>query len=146
MLGSDKSRGYCLEMICVDFLAGVSLETGSQDDSSVGPHGAATWSSDAAAGATPQERSGGPLTGIRSKRRRLRLKPEAYRQLCNKVRSGTVGIANSAGEAKAFKSITFARGAASAMTRPKIPFFFNKVGRHYRIYILLQRESWARVG
>ena len=22
MLGSDKARGYCLEMICVDFLAG----------------------------------------------------------------------------------------------------------------------------
>jgi len=22
MLGSDKSRGYCLEMICADFLAG----------------------------------------------------------------------------------------------------------------------------
>jgi hypothetical protein len=31
MLGSDKSRGYCLEMICADFLAGVSLETGTQD-------------------------------------------------------------------------------------------------------------------
>jgi hypothetical protein len=31
MLGSDKSRGYCLEMISADFLAGVSLETGSQD-------------------------------------------------------------------------------------------------------------------
>jgi hypothetical protein len=31
MLGSDKSRGYCLEMICADFLAGVSLEAGSQD-------------------------------------------------------------------------------------------------------------------
>ena len=29
MLGSDKSRGYCLEMICADFLAGVSLETGN---------------------------------------------------------------------------------------------------------------------
>jgi len=26
MLGSDKSRGYCLEMICADFLAGVNLE------------------------------------------------------------------------------------------------------------------------
>jgi len=26
MLGSDKSRGYCLEMICADFLAGVSLQ------------------------------------------------------------------------------------------------------------------------
>ena len=28
MLGSDKSRGYCLEMICADFLAGAALETG----------------------------------------------------------------------------------------------------------------------
>ena len=27
MLGSDRSRGYCLEMICADFLAGVSAET-----------------------------------------------------------------------------------------------------------------------
>ena len=25
MLGSDKSRGYCLEMICADFLAGTNL-------------------------------------------------------------------------------------------------------------------------
>jgi hypothetical protein len=31
MLGTDKSRSYCLEMICADFLAGVSLETGNQD-------------------------------------------------------------------------------------------------------------------
>ena len=30
MLGGDKSRGYCLEMICADFLAGVSLENGNQ--------------------------------------------------------------------------------------------------------------------
>ncbi len=26
MLGSDKSRGYCLEMICADFLAGANLD------------------------------------------------------------------------------------------------------------------------
>jgi hypothetical protein len=26
MLGTDKSRGYCLEMICADFLAGVHLQ------------------------------------------------------------------------------------------------------------------------
>jgi hypothetical protein len=26
MLGSDKSRGYCLEMICADFLAGARLQ------------------------------------------------------------------------------------------------------------------------
>jgi len=31
MLGSDKSRGYMLEMICADFLAGASLETGNSD-------------------------------------------------------------------------------------------------------------------
>ena len=31
MLGTDKSRGDCLEMICADFLAGVSSETGNQD-------------------------------------------------------------------------------------------------------------------
>jgi hypothetical protein len=29
MLGSDKSRGYCLEMICADFLAGANLEEGN---------------------------------------------------------------------------------------------------------------------
>jgi hypothetical protein len=26
MLGGQKSRGYCLEMICADFLAGANLE------------------------------------------------------------------------------------------------------------------------
>ena len=31
MLGSDKSRGYTLEMICADFLAGANLETGNAD-------------------------------------------------------------------------------------------------------------------
>jgi len=28
MLGTDKSRGYCLEMICADFLAGANLRDG----------------------------------------------------------------------------------------------------------------------
>ena len=28
MLGTDKSRGYCLEMICADFLAGANLDSG----------------------------------------------------------------------------------------------------------------------
>jgi hypothetical protein len=31
MLGSDKSRGYCLEMICADFLAGANLENEDPD-------------------------------------------------------------------------------------------------------------------
>ena len=29
MLGTDKSRGYCLEMICADFLAGANLQNGN---------------------------------------------------------------------------------------------------------------------
>ena len=31
ILGSDKSRGYCLEMICADFLAGANLESGGEN-------------------------------------------------------------------------------------------------------------------
>jgi hypothetical protein len=31
MLGASKSRGYCLEMICADFLAGAHLEDGTSD-------------------------------------------------------------------------------------------------------------------
>ena len=29
MLGTDKSRGYCLEMVCANFLAGANLEDGN---------------------------------------------------------------------------------------------------------------------
>ena len=31
MLGTDKSRGYCLEMICADFLAGANIEAADQE-------------------------------------------------------------------------------------------------------------------
>jgi hypothetical protein len=31
MLGSDKSRGYCLEMICADFLSGANLDNGNPE-------------------------------------------------------------------------------------------------------------------
>jgi hypothetical protein len=31
VLGSDKSRGYCLEMICADFLARASIEGDNPD-------------------------------------------------------------------------------------------------------------------
>ncbi len=35
MLGSDRSRGYCLEMICADFLAGANLDNGDPRDTAV---------------------------------------------------------------------------------------------------------------
>ena len=31
MLGTDRSRGYCLEMICADFLAGANLDHGDPE-------------------------------------------------------------------------------------------------------------------
>jgi hypothetical protein len=31
MLGGDKPRGYCLEMICADFLAGANLDNGNPE-------------------------------------------------------------------------------------------------------------------
>jgi len=31
MLGGDKARGYCLEMICADFLAGVGIEAADSE-------------------------------------------------------------------------------------------------------------------
>jgi hypothetical protein len=31
MLGSDRSRGNCLEMICADFLAGANLDSGDPE-------------------------------------------------------------------------------------------------------------------
>ncbi len=31
MLGTDKTRGYCLEMICADFLAGTHLDNRNPD-------------------------------------------------------------------------------------------------------------------
>jgi hypothetical protein len=37
MLGSDKSRGYCLEMICADFLAGAALGTGESERTTAYP-------------------------------------------------------------------------------------------------------------
>jgi hypothetical protein len=30
MLGTDKTGGYCMEMICADFLAGANVETRHQ--------------------------------------------------------------------------------------------------------------------
>ena len=44
MLGSDKSRGYSLEMICADFLAGAELQAGESEQN----HGSASGVSFAA--------------------------------------------------------------------------------------------------
>jgi len=48
MLGTDKSRGYCLEMICADFLAGAHLDNRNRLDewrSRSRTEGCANWAS-----------------------------------------------------------------------------------------------------
>jgi hypothetical protein len=44
MLGTDKSRGYCLEMICADFLAGANLQDGGaqKDNAAISPETTST--------------------------------------------------------------------------------------------------------
>ncbi len=67
MLGSDKSRGYCLEMICADFLAGVSLETGNQDALLSALTRLVLGLPKPQRKQLLEERAGGALTGIRAK-------------------------------------------------------------------------------
>ena len=85
MLGTDKSRGYCLEMICADFLAGANLEGGDRWCTASRP------GSPLQTPAFPQQQqflaglTRSFMTVPRSKRPRLRLDPESYRMLCQSV-------------------------------------------------------------
>jgi hypothetical protein len=54
MLGSDKSRGYSLEMICADFLAGAALET----DDPIQDHESSASSGCSAAAYSPSDPTG----------------------------------------------------------------------------------------
>ena len=86
MLGTDKSRGYCLEMICADFLAGANLEN---ENPEVLLQSALRFFKFLPG----QERQTflhrvtekAILTSVRPKRARLRLDPELYEHLRNQV-------------------------------------------------------------
>jgi hypothetical protein len=67
MLGSDRSRGYCLEMICADFLAGANLDNGMEASIS--------WR---------LEREG-LMSSIDPKPARLRLDPASYENLQQQI-------------------------------------------------------------
>jgi len=86
MLGSDKSRGYCLEMICADFLAGANLENGN---SQVLLQSILRFfkflpgeEREDVSGSLQRE---GVMNGAEPKRPRLRLDPELYEELRNQV-------------------------------------------------------------
>ena len=86
MLGSDRSRGYCLEMICADFLAGANLGQRRSRDAAVLDDEVLQVSTRGAAAAIPVlPRSESFVTGILLKRPRLRLDPHSYKALCRRV-------------------------------------------------------------
>jgi len=83
MLGTDKSRGYCLEMICADFLAGANLEN---EDATVLLQSMSRFFSflpgEQRQAFIHEERF---LNRIPLKQPRRRLDLESYEQLCLKV-------------------------------------------------------------
>ena len=86
MLGSDKSRGYCLEMICADFLAGASMDSNNPE---ILLHSISRYYKFLP---SPQQKiflsevNGEVLTvKVRSKSPRLKLDAESYRQLHRRV-------------------------------------------------------------
>src|SRR5438128_4504770 len=86
MLGSDKSRGYCLEMICADFLAGRELgqwqpgDLAEFDDPLLQvPARRAT----AAVPGLPGAES--VISQMLAKRPRLRLDPQSSKELCEQA-------------------------------------------------------------
>ena len=85
MLGTDKSRGYCLEMICADFLAGAHLEEGNPEILLQSIQILQVPSRRAEARIPGTVERAGFVSSIRPKRPRLRLDPESYKQLCRQV-------------------------------------------------------------
>ena len=86
MLGTDKSRGYCLEMICADFLAGANLEN---DDPTVLLQSISRFfkflPGEQRQAFLHEVSREGIVNRIRPKRPRLRLDPEPYDQLRKQV-------------------------------------------------------------
>ena len=86
MLGSDKSRGYCLEMICADFLAGASPGR-QQSGDSVAIHLSLLQvpAQPTTGGLSLRGQPEGFMKKIRCKSPRLRLDANSYRELHRQV-------------------------------------------------------------
>ncbi|MFZ3211452.1 MAG: hypothetical protein WA188_08060, partial [Terriglobales bacterium] len=85
MLGSDKSRGYCLEMICADFLAGAHVENGDPKILLFSMLRLFRFSASRAEAGIPAAGSGGRVKPFPAKRRRIRLGTNAYHRLHQEI-------------------------------------------------------------
>jgi len=87
MLGSDKSRGYCLEMICADFLAGFAGGPQSRCPAAVDlallPAASACATNGLSLGGQPESLMN--MNKIGGKLQPLRLEPLSYRELHGQV-------------------------------------------------------------
>ena len=81
MLGSDKSRGYCLEMICEDFLAGANLPDGDPEALAVAVHRLVSMLSPEQRRGVLQAGRGHALSWPLAKWRRKHRAPDAYQEL-----------------------------------------------------------------
>ena len=85
MLGTDKSRGYCLEMICADFLAGAGTQGNQSDVLVVFLERLFKILPDERKVQLVERMKEEPMGRLRQKRPRLVLNPEEYDQLRKRV-------------------------------------------------------------
>jgi hypothetical protein len=85
MLGSNRSRGYCLEMICADFLAGANLEWRPGDAAIFDDQILQVFARRAEAGISWKSQREGLMTTPGPKPSRLRLDSVSYERLRQQV-------------------------------------------------------------
>jgi hypothetical protein len=86
MLGTDKSRGYCLEMICADFLVGAHLDNSNPEDPAQFDLPLLQVLARRTAAGLPREPAcEGILRMIRPQAARLRLDPLSYESLRQQI-------------------------------------------------------------
>ena len=121
MLGSDRSRGYCLEMICADFLAGANLDNGDPETLLFSMTRFFKFLPGEQQQAFLQEPAReGVMNPIRPKQPRLRLDPIAYEQSAPAGSCGAMaGGANPAARCRTSRSTTNSSAATRAMTRKR---------------------------
>ena len=120
MLGSDRSRGYCLEMICADFLAGANLDNGDPETLLFSINRFFQASSRSTEAGFPQEpgrRSGMNL--IRPQAARVRLDPEPTRIYASKFSVVMGGAVKRAARWRTWRCTTnnFAASLAQTLRR-----------------------------
>ena len=108
MLGSDRSRGYCLEMICADFLAGANLDNGDPETLLFSMTRFFKFLPGEQQQAVPRSfKREGLMSSIGPKSTRLRLDPKSVRESANsRCCVAMAGDVNRAAQCRTWKCTT----------------------------------------